>query len=433
MMKTLRIGIDDTDSPKGMCTTYLAYRIVGELRNRGDTITEYPRLIRLNPNVPWKTRGNGAVGITVKTTDPKGAKKRVESMVRKYSDTANGANPGLVFLESDKVPQSMCELAKEALWRVVPRSKAKQIAKDAHLEFFTIGNGQGLVGAISAIGYEFGDSTMELLTYRKGSKIGRPRRIEEKSVREMHEHTFPATYNSYDSRTQRVLIAPHGPDPVLYGIRGEDAKTLIKASSTIRGETPAGHMVFVSNQGTGDHLTHELDPKNMQANESGTITGRLCADAHVMGGGHVRLVIDSHGMQINCHVYHKTGMGELARSLIKGDTVCVGGGVRSSTKSTSLNVETIRVDSLAGRTRKSNPMCKACSKRMKSKGIAQGFKCVRCGRTASAKEQLDVPRSLGTGLYVAQPSAQRHLARPAHRTHRTTTRKMRPQARLWVC
>ena len=58
----LHIGIDDTDSLKGGCTTWLATEIISEL-SEFDLIGS-PRLVRLNPNVPWKTRGNGAVAFT---------------------------------------------------------------------------------------------------------------------------------------------------------------------------------------------------------------------------------------------------------------------------------------------------------------------------------------------------------------------------------
>ena len=30
----LNIGFDDTDSPKGMCTTFLAYKVVDLLKNK---------------------------------------------------------------------------------------------------------------------------------------------------------------------------------------------------------------------------------------------------------------------------------------------------------------------------------------------------------------------------------------------------------------
>ena len=56
------IGIDDTDSPAGMCTTYLGAVLVRRLKSAGLTIRE-TRLVRLNPNAPFKTRGNAAICI----------------------------------------------------------------------------------------------------------------------------------------------------------------------------------------------------------------------------------------------------------------------------------------------------------------------------------------------------------------------------------
>ena len=69
----LHIGIDDTDSVKGGCTTWLATEIIKELSDF-DLIGS-PRLVRLNPNVPWKTRGNGAVSFTF--GKGKGNKKKI--------------------------------------------------------------------------------------------------------------------------------------------------------------------------------------------------------------------------------------------------------------------------------------------------------------------------------------------------------------------
>ncbi len=59
----LYIGIDDTDSINGGCTTWLATEVIKEL-SEFDLIG-CPRLVRLNPNVPWKTRGNAAVALTL--------------------------------------------------------------------------------------------------------------------------------------------------------------------------------------------------------------------------------------------------------------------------------------------------------------------------------------------------------------------------------
>ena len=57
----IHIGIDDTDSPKGMCTTFLAYKIVKFLEKNKVQFVDYPSLIRFNAIISWLTRGNGAV------------------------------------------------------------------------------------------------------------------------------------------------------------------------------------------------------------------------------------------------------------------------------------------------------------------------------------------------------------------------------------
>ena len=59
------IGFDDTDSRDGGCTTYVCFEFVSRLYEKGYCLCEYPRLVRLNPQVPWKTRGNGAVAVHV--------------------------------------------------------------------------------------------------------------------------------------------------------------------------------------------------------------------------------------------------------------------------------------------------------------------------------------------------------------------------------
>ena len=110
--QTMYIGFDDTDSPNGMCTTYLAYKMVNLLKKQKVSFLDFPYLIRFNPNIPWKTRGNGAVGLIISTNNPQKIKQLVKNLIRTYSDTKNGANPGLVFFEKEKIPDEFKELAK---------------------------------------------------------------------------------------------------------------------------------------------------------------------------------------------------------------------------------------------------------------------------------------------------------------------------------
>ena len=204
--QTMYIGFDDTDSPKGMCTTYLAYKMVNLLKKQKVSFLDFPYLIRFNPNIPWKTRGNGAVGLTISTNDPQKIKQLIKNLIQRYSDTKNGANPGLVFLEKEKIPDEFKEFSSKALWKLIRRDDAKKFISKYNLDSFYLGNGQGLVGSIGAIGYKFFDQTFELLSYRNESKFGTKRKIDQKEVKTMQEKTFPETFNNYDDSRDKILI-----------------------------------------------------------------------------------------------------------------------------------------------------------------------------------------------------------------------------------
>ena len=414
----LHIGFDDTDSPKGMCTTFLAYKIVDYLKKQDSEFLDFPRLIRFNPNIPWKTRGNGAVSLTIKTKNPSKIKNKIKNFISKYSDIKNGANPGLVFYEHKTIPRNFTEFSELALWQLINRNQAKKFASKNNLEFFYHGNGQGLVGAIGAIGYQFNDHTLELLSYRRPSKFGKERKISAQSVKTMQEKTFPFTFNSYDDKKSRVLITPHGPDPVFYGIRGEKIDSLLKATKILEtGEQLEGHLIFKSNQGTGDHLKNSFTKKTLRPYASGIITGIVSRDPKIERGGHVFFSINCKGDELQCAVYKPTGMSSIVLGLIKGDKVCVGGGIRKASKTHPriLNLEFIDIIDLKKNMEKSNPLCRKCHKTMKSKGQNQGYRCVKCGKTSKNKNNLEIPRKIKKKLYLPQVSAHRHLSRPLTR------------------
>lgn len=416
----LNIGFDDTDSPKGMCTTYLAYRLIDSLKKDNVKFVDYPKLIRFNPNIPWKTRGNGAVSMRVETKNPTKIKNKVIQFVTKFSDTKNGANPGVVFLENDAIPKEITEFSKNALWKLVHRKDAKKFISDNNMQSFYLGNGQGLVGAIGAIGYQFNDHTFELLSYRKRSQFGKKRQIVPSSVRQMQEKTYPRTFNSYDTKKQRIMFAPHGPDPVFFGIRGENPASLLYASKMIKTkERLLGHLIFKSNQGTGDHLQNELDVCSLKPYSSGVVVGVISKEPVIEKGGHVKFSISKDNMELTCFVYKPTGITKEASGLIKDDLVRVGGGIRRSSikHGRVLNVEFFEVLYLQKKTILQNPQCRKCNKKMKSKGRNQGFECIKCGKKAIKKINLEIPRQITRQLYIPQPSAHRHLTRPKQRVN----------------
>jgi tRNA(Ile2)-agmatinylcytidine synthase len=414
----LHIGIDDTDSPKGMCTTFLAYKIINRLKKENVDFLDFPNLVRFNPNIPWKTRGNGAVGIKISTSNPKKIKNLVKKFVKQYSDVKNGANPGLVFCQDENIPNEFSKLSSDAMWKLIHRNEAKKILSKYNLDFFYLGNGQGLVGATGVIGYIFQDETYELLSYRKSSQFGKKRILDKSKVKEMQEKTYPNTFNSFDSKKNKVLLMPHGPDPVFYGVRGEDSTTLISASKMIQPkEKLAGYLIFKSNQGTGDHLKNEIDVNNFLPYTSGTLRGVIITKPIVTKGGHVFFSITVNNIKINCAVYKPTRITDVAKELIVGDIIKVGGGIRKATKTHPriLNLEFIQIIKLEKKSKLINPFCKSCHKHMKSKGKNQGFECVKCKKTSNHKNRQFFTRSLKEQIYIPDVSAHRHLTKPVQR------------------
>ena len=419
--KTIHIGFDDTDSPKGMCTTYLAYRLINLLKKEHVDFLDFPNLIRFNPNIPWKTRGNGAVGIKISTTHPEKIKKLVRDLVNKYADTKNGANPGVVFFEEENIPKTFSQFSTKALWKLIKRNDAKIFIKKNNLESFHLGNGQGLVGAIGAISYQFSDNTFELLSYRNKSKFGLKRSIDNKLVKKMQERTFPYTFNSYDNKKEKILISPNGPDPVFFGVRGENPSILISAAESIKPEEKLdGYLIFKSNQGTGDHLKNKIDVERFEPYTSGTIEGTIESPPIVSRGGHVSFSINSKNKIINCCVYKPTNITHIAKSLITGDRILIGGGVRKASKNFDriFNIEFLKPLKLEKHVTQKNPLCKKCDKRMKSKGRDQGFQCSKCGKKSSHKITITIPRKISKKMYIPSVSAHRHLTKPIQRFNR---------------
>ena len=431
----LHIGIDDTDSPKGMCTTFLCYEIVKFLEKQEIQFMDFPYLIRFNPNIPWKTRGNGAVRLTIRTKHPKKIKNKIIQFVENYSDIKNGANPGLVFFQNKQIPLTFQKFSKLALWKLIGRKEAKRFVSENNIESFYLGNGQGLVGAISAIGYEFSDHTFELLSYRKKSQFGKKRHIDLNSIKEM-QSTIPETFSSYDNDNKRVLITPHGPDPVFYGIRGETAKSVVKASTIVNvDEKLDGYMVFKSNQGTGDHLKNELQVNDLKPYTSGFLVGNICNKPVIQKGGHVFFSIQVKGRKVRCAVYKPTKITQVASALIVGDKIKIGGGVRKASKNYGrvINVEFLDVLQLGKHNVSVNPTCRKCNKRMKSKGRKQGFQCVKCGNKSTSKTTLEVPRKIQCKIYIPSVSAHRHLTRPYQRIKKRNKNIRFNTSIPWVC
>ncbi len=439
----LHIGIDDTDSPQGGCTTYIGALLVEKLQALGVEFVDFLNLLRLNPNVPWKTRGNGAVclRIEVDEEDERNARRMVVDAVETLAEFDCGnTNPGIVFMRGE-VPEPVMDFSDRVVQSVVTLDEARELIDEVEASAVGYKNMRGIIGALAAIGgLQRGDHTFELLTYRTPENWGKPRQLDESSVREMDARLGGSTFNNVDSESGRVLIAPHGPDPVLYGIRGEDPGAVYTASTIIMPLEPVERwVIFRSNQGTDAHLRHQSKISDLAPFNPAIVTGEVVEGPRTIQGGHVIFVLGDGTALTDCAAYEPTGgFRDTVRLLRPGDSVTVYGGVRAQETgcNRTLNVEKLEVTGLAADIRLVNPSCPICGSGMESMGTRKGFRCRRCGHRDGSmeKEEVEMERALERGLYIPPPKAQRHLTKPLSRYGRekgTDLQITRPEDIKW--
>jgi tRNA(Ile2)-agmatinylcytidine synthase len=227
------LGLDDTDSLLGHCTTHLGFLVVSELSRIGCTFRTYPRLVRLNPNVPFKTRGNAAICIEFESADGERAFAVSKELLEAESDVRHGANPALVMTSAESEPDTSFarRVYERAIRGIVNYRGILRDIEGTGARHFELGNGMGIVGAVASSGFPYPgvDHTYELIAYRIPQNCGTPRKVGPESVRRMEMETFPHTFNSYDHQSRRVLVAPTGPDPVLLGVRGDSPQVVLEA------------------------------------------------------------------------------------------------------------------------------------------------------------------------------------------------------------
>ncbi len=429
----LYVGVDDTDSLEGMCTTFVASEIVARVSHLD--LIQFPRLVRLNPNIPWKTRGNGAlclrfghgrgapyqVGIfdgrpvqAYPRSAPVGAD---EDLWRVSAETVTelstlddpGTQPGLVVTRKPPSPA----LYWKAVRDVVRHSEIAPFLGDADRYLAPRGQ-RGLIGALAATSWRPRDRTYEVMAYRKRERWGTERDVDEGDVREL-DARFPSTFNNYDVESRHVVLAPRSPCPVLLGIRGDVAGDLPVALATLRTEEVGRWLLFETNQGTDEHLVPR-DPCELKPHTSAIVRGLVGGSPVTRPGGHVVVPL-TNGGEVDCVAYEPTkSFRKVVLELSPGDEVRAYGSVRSEPR--SLNLEKLEVLHLSSRRIKvANPKCPDCSKSMKSTGASGGFRCRRCGtKLPYEAAELRVPeRNIEVGLYEPPVSARRHLSKPLGR------------------
>lgn len=420
----IALGLDDIDSPNGGCTTHFVSLLIERLVPIVESWIDYPHLIRLNPNIPYRTRGNGGIclrfGIDHKELD--GILPLVSGMVKEYADlTYPNTNPGVVLI-SGEIPSSVKLFSRKAIWRTVPKTLALRIITENEFTHFSYGNGRGLIGALAAIGHGLeSDHTFEYLAYRTLDDSHDVRGVDKASVQLMDKKMGDKTFSNIDSTNGTILIEPQGPDPVLYGIRGDRPDDVIEAASYISSKQEVDRwMVFRTNQGTGEHLSHRISITQLRPYMSASVNCEVAEKPRIIEGGHVIFKVCDKEQTVDCAAYEPTGDFRWdVMKLTAGDHLTLFAGVRpaSHTHDITLNIEGMEINHLVDDIRYSNPLCMQCGKRMKSAGKDKGFKCTHCGHKDRVIRKLEqqVPRDLQLGYYLPRQSAQRHLTRPFSR------------------
>jgi tRNA(Ile2)-agmatinylcytidine synthase len=428
------IGIDDTDSVRGGCTTHVLTELVGAARDRGIDLIGLPRLVRLNPNVPWKTRGNAA--LSARFGHGRGPRRTVGDVGgRPVVSFAGGGelttDEGREWTESawaivrrlSREGEADTDPALVATWVAPPASfywkAAREIvavdeARDwllrAHAEYRTRGSERGLVGALASVAWPGRRRTFELLTYRTPNRIPQPRRVNTASVRRAQAR-WPSLFLCYDARTRRLMVAPHTPCPILFGLRSRSMASVLRARRAVHSEPVDRWLLFKTNQGTGDHLLPRL-AREVLPYTSARVLGRVTTDPRIRPGGHVGFTLaDRTDATIECIAFEPTKtLPKVVRALVPGDRLRVWGSRKEDAVLRLEGIEVVRWSSTQGP--RLGPRCPRCQRRAGSLGRNRGYRCPGCGRRWPPEAGRPRPRSppFPPGIFHPTPSARRHLA-----------------------
>jgi len=427
--EVLRIGLDDTDSATmGMCTTFLASRLIEELRTSRlvEGFYDYPYLVRLNPTVPNKTRGNGA--LVVNAWAGPGREEDVFDLVcrtvSQYSVLSDEmTHPGVSLMVGFGASQKLRLLYDLCLHRIVSKDMVVKVARSCGLWVHGWKKGLGIIGATAALGADLeGDRTFEVISYRDPSDRSRQRNVDEEAVVRM-DREIDGTFFNYDYDNHKVCITPASPCPVFFGVRGESPESVLKA---LRFLDPSGSktaVIFKTNQHTDAHIEAPSSLSSIRPFSSVVVTGTVSSTPRTVAGGHVIFSLRDETSEVDCAAYEPTkGFRRWIRELMPGDRVRVWGSVRTDVdRRLTVNLEKIRVLSLVESV-EINPTCPVCGSSMESMGRGKGFRCRRreC-RHADAglrKVKKRVERKLDLGFYEPPPVAWRHLYMPLARMGR---------------
>ena len=420
------IAVDDTDSREGMCTTYLLSEII--IRS-GMDIIGYPHLVRLNPAIKHKTRGNGALcaklghgrgvplkigsfnGMDIMSYPEEEDAPRATDLINLAGEVVeemavldeHDTNPGIVF--------STSEFDSSFYWKAVREEvsihEAEAFVTEQGGEYRKFKNGRGIIGATAAMAWPAKQVTYEFLAYRfpNGLPVAPDLKL---GVARLADQ-IPGSFNNIDNRNNHAAIFPRERTPVVLGIRGTQPESLLDKAPEIVAETGLGverYLLFRTNQATDDHIIP--DPEKLRDGCSYSIEGTVKGQPYSITGGHYFATLQKGHMELAIAAFEPTKEFRAVFSkLASGDDIRVYG----TYKDKCLNVEKMEVKALSDVYIKIPPTCKECGDRMHSRG-RNDYRCYRCGSKESLASYELKPREILAGKFDVPVLSRRHLSRP---------------------
>jgi tRNA(Ile2) C34 agmatinyltransferase TiaS len=416
------IGLDDTDTLAGGCTTLVFHQLLEGLPS--NIAVSEARLVRLWPFAKKRTRGNAAMAAELILLDDdanvivdeerkdiatKSLLQHLDEWWNEHIAPLEGAveqsthndrpqvptEPGMVWFETQP---------DDSFYRMA-------VSENVEMEQVPIADrawgSHGIIGATAAVSWPAQTVTWETIAWRDDCT----------SAREICERTlsvidsWQGTFMSRDSRKGRSLIAPRGNCPVLFGVRARDKKTannaakkLLDSDST---QPSIGMRAFLTNQASDDHL--------------GEIYIGKVISTKILSRGHVIItvqqnVVDDSNAEDEIAVEENTWMAfaqsgdikNLAQWFQTGDVIKGRGLVAEDG---AIHLEKLKLVEASERNKR-RPPCERCGKTVKSQGKNNKLRCPAC---KNLQENIWIynPQNPPHRGWVQPPvDHRRHLSRP---------------------
>lgn len=420
------LAIDDTDSRIGGCTTYILTEII---RRSGLEIAGYPRLVRLNPSIPWKTRGNGALAVRLVNGGEKGEKIGEidgedyfcnensnedidqESLLELAAETIydlafldeEGTNPGIVISRE----QPGRDLYEKCVQDVADIETVRRYLDARNIRYLGIKNSRGIIGAAASLSWVPMRKTFEALLYKYPSSPPIPHEI--KMMAALEAQKIKGSFNNVDIANRYPAIMPRERTPVVMGIRSVDHLGLLKGLTDLARKYGIAYdraFLFETNQGTDDHIVKE--PGSLQNFQSYSLNCSVVSFPRVISGSHYFIDVMYGSERLKAAAFEPTKeFRKIFGKLAPGDSINIFGTYDDGT----INVEKMDVKAMARIYTRVPPICNGCGTRMISRGYGD-YRCKKCGERTTKPHYIEEERPDILGKHDVPVIARRHLSMP---------------------